>query len=674
MGSGAVGQDMTILLGVDTGGTYTDAVLIQDDDQVLAKSKALTTRGDLAIGVGAAVRAVIAEAQVDATDIGMASLSTTLATNALVEGQGGRVALILIGFGEEDVAKHGLREALKGDPYLITAGGHTHAGNEIAPLDEAAIADFLNTHREGVDAFAIGAQFATRNPAHEARAAEMVETMTGRPVSASHHLSAKLGGPRRTLTALLNARLVSLTHRLIDRAEDELRAQGITAPMMIVRGDGALMSSAQARSRPIETILSGPAASIVGARWLTKAENALVSDIGGTTTDVAILTDGKPAIDPDGARVGPYRTMVEAVAMRTHGLGGDSAVHMIREGLAGGLTLGPSRWVPVSLLAREAPEVVLPALEKAERASVTGEHDGHFLRAVPGVPRHGLTKREEAVLERLADGVLPMGAALQTRLDLSAVRRLIERGLVQQSGITPSDAAHVLGHAQAWDTQAAELALQVAARRRTGGGEVLAPSAKALAQMIVDQLTHQTGLALLETAFEADGIEGGAELARHMLTQRGLAHHRGAVNVDVTLGVPVVGLGASAPTYYPAVGTLLQADMSLPEHAGVANAIGAVVGRVAVRKTATITSQGEGRYRVHLPNGTFDFRDEDAARAHTEEALRASAHDEVLAGGAAEIETNVRYERRVAQIESREMFVEADVHVEAAGRPRVAVG
>ena len=107
---------MTLLLGVDTGGTYTDAVLIRDERDVLAKAKALTTRGDLAIGVGEAVRSVIAEAGVDPAEIGMASLSTTLATNALVEGQGGRVALILIGFSEDDLEKHGLREALKGHP------------------------------------------------------------------------------------------------------------------------------------------------------------------------------------------------------------------------------------------------------------------------------------------------------------------------------------------------------------------------------------------------------------------------------------------------------------------------------------------------------------------------------------------------------------------------------
>ena len=169
-----------------------------------------------------------------------------------------------------------------------------------------------------------------------------MKELTGKPVSASHQLSAKLNGPKRALTALLNARLIGMIDRLIHRASEQLQILGIQAPLMVVRGDGALISQDQAREKPIETILSGPAASIVGARWLTGALDALVSDIGGTTTDVAVLKKGCPAIDPVGAQVGPYRTMVEAVAMRTTGLGGDSEVHFQIEGRSGGSFLALS--------------------------------------------------------------------------------------------------------------------------------------------------------------------------------------------------------------------------------------------------------------------------------------------------------------------------------------------
>lgn len=662
---------MSICLGVDTGGTYTDAVLIQDETELLASAKALTTRHDLAIGVGGAVRAVLEQSGLDPAQIGMAALSTTLATNALVEGQGGRVGLVYIGFDARDIEAHGLAQALAGDPYVVLSGGHLHSGAEAAPLDEAALRDWAAAQE--VSAFAVAAQFATRNPAHEQRAAAILREVTGRPVTASHELSAKLGGPKRALTAVLNARLIGLTHRLILRAGEVLQEIGISAPLMVVRGDGALMSAAQAEAAPIETILSGPAASLVGARWLTGADLALVSDIGGTTTDIALLRDGRPAIDPAGARVGPWRTMVEAVAMRTHGLGGDSEVKARTEGLEGGVTLGPRRVVPVSLLASEAPDVVLPALEAQLRAPVPMEHDGHFVRAVAGQDVAGLGAREAALLERIGTAVHPLGEVLRTRIDGQALQRLVARGLAQVSGITPTDAVHVLGRVQSFDAQAAQMALEIASRRRVGSGDRLALDAGVLAQMIVDEMTRATGQVLLEAAFAEEGWEASpADLARHPLMQAGLAGHSGLLEVSTRLAVPVVGLGASAGCYYPAVGQALKTEMILPEAGGVANAIGAVVGRVTLRREGVVTSPGEGRFRVHLPQGPEDFADQEAALACLEAALRAEAEAEVSAAGASEITATVTRDIRVAQAENREMFLEATVRVEVSGRPRIA--
>ncbi|MBD3665457.1 hydantoinase/oxoprolinase family protein [Sulfitobacter sp. TSTF-M16] len=666
---------MAVLLGVDTGGTYTDAVLIRDEKDVIATAKALTTRQDLAIGVGAAVRAVLQDSGMGPAEVSMASLSTTLATNALVEGQGGRVGLISIGFRERDLAAHGLIEALKGDPHVVLAGGHNHAGGEAQPLDAAGLDAFLTAHGSDVSGFAVASQFATRNPAHELRAVERVMALTGRPVSASHQLSAKLNGPKRAMTAVLNARLIGLIDRLIGRAEQTLQDLGITAPMMVVRGDGALISSAQARERPIETILSGPAASIVGARWMTGADFALVSDIGGTTTDVALLKDGRPAIDPAGARVGPYRTMVEAVAMRTTGLGGDSAVHFQSEGLRGGVQLGPKRLLPLSLLAVEAPDVVHAALDEQLRATTPGDHDGQFARVVQGQTTEGIGPREQALLARVGDAVHPLGQVLRARVEQGALKRLVERGLVQIAGITPSDASHVLGRLDVWDASAARKGLQIFGRRRTGAGEMLAAQPETLAQIIIDQLTHQTVLALLETAFaEEGGFDTPAEvLARHELMQRGLGGHADLVRIDTGLAVPVVGLGASAPSYYPAVGERVGSQMILPDHAGVANAIGAVVGRVTMRESGTVTSPSEGKFRVHMPDGPQDFGDRDAAFAMLETALRDNALAAAKRAGAADIQVSVDRDIRVAGVEAREVFVEATITVEASGRPRVAL-
>ena len=667
---------MAYFLGVDTGGTYTDAVIVDEAaTRVIGSAKSLTTRGDLALGIGRAVDAALAEAGVAPSQVALVSLSTTLATNALVEGQGGRVALVFIGFDDDDLDRGGLVEALKGDPVIRLAGGHTHAGTEFAVLDLAALEAQVAALGDQVMGFAVAARFATRNPAHEAAARDIIRRVTGRPVTCSHELSAQLNGPKRALTAVLNARLIGMIDRLVAACERHLAQVGIDAPLMVVRGDGALISAAMVRERPIETILSGPAASIVGARWLTGEKDALVSDIGGTTTDVALLRDGLPEIDPQGARVGGFRTMVEAVAMRTTGLGGDSEVHLVTEGLDGGLRLGPRRLVPVSLLASTHGAMVHAALDRWLSTETAGETDGRF--AIPmGGNAGGLGPREVAVLSRLTEP-MPVAQALTSRLEAAALDRLVARGLVMLSGVTPSDASHVLGRLSVWDGAAAEKAVRLLGRRRNGRGERFASDPAVFAQAIVDQLTQQTVDCLLEAAFDEDPAfagEASEVLARHRLTVAGLRGHRGVVEITARLGVPVIGLGASAPSYYGAVGERLGCRMILPDHAGVANAIGAVVGQISQRATGLVTSPGEGRFTIHLPEGLTSYTDRDSALNALEAALTIEATTRARAAGAEDLRLTATRDIREAEVEGRSMFIEATVTVTASGRPRVAHG
>ena len=671
---------MSYYLGVDTGGTYTDAVILDAaSDRVIGKAKALTTRHDLSVGIGGAVDAALAAAGLAPPKVSLVSLSTTLATNALVEGQGGRVALIAIGFDADDLGRAGLADALKGDPVIRIAGGHSHAGAEIAPLDLAALTAGLAELGGDVMGFAVAARFATRNPAHEVAARAAIRAATGRPVTCSHELSAQLNGPKRALTAVLNARLIGMIDRLVAACERHLARIGITAPLMAVRGDGALISAAVVRERPIETILSGPAASIVGARWLTGARDALVSDIGGTTTDVALLRDGVPLIDPQGARVGGFRTMVEAVAMRTTGLGGDSEVHVLGEGLHGGLRLGPRRLVPVSLLAADHGPMVHAALDRALASDAVGEFDGRFALRVGGTDAaqlSGLTPREAAVLARI-DLPVPLAQVLTSRLEVAALERLVARGIVMVAGVTPSDASHALGRLATWDAIAARKAMDLAARRRNGSGERVAADGQVLAQAVIDQLTAQTVDCLLEAAFAEDAAFGGhapETLARHRLTMAGLDRHKGVVEMSLRLGVPVIGLGASAPAYYGAVGARLGCEMVLPEHAGVANAIGAVVGQVSQRVTGLVTSPGEGRFAAHFPQGVKVFASREAALAAMLDAVVRSATSRAHEAGAEDCHVTTTQDIREADVEGRAMFIEATLTATASGRPRVAAG
>lgn len=661
-----------LFLGIDTGGTYTDAVLWSEAAGVVAKAKALTTRHDLAVGIAGAVDAVLARAGVAPSAVRLVSMSTTLATNALVEGQGGRVALVMIGFGDDDLDRAGLRSALGSDPVVFVPGGHDVHGNAAALILDA-LEDALPSLAASVSGFAVCAYFAVRNPAHELSAATLIRERTGLPVTASHELSAKLGGPRRALTTLLNARLISMIDRLVAATEGFLAARGIAAPLMVVRGDGALVSAAFARQRPIETILSGPAASLVGARHMTGLDNAMVSDIGGTTTDVAVLDGGRPRLDPEGATVGGYRTMVEAVAMRTFGLGGDSEVGLEDGGLRPHIVLGPRRLVPLALAAHAHGDAVTAELERQLRTPNPGRLDGR-LAVRTGVPEKlaaGLSGAEQKLYDAIGAVPLPLDRLLSSTAQAATLNRLVTRGLVHICGFTPSDAAHVLGRQDNWDAAAARLGAALFARRRDGRGNPIEADAEAISARVLRALTRRSAEVILETAFAEDGLEG-AETVAHALVQRAVDARHGIAQLTVALDRPVIGLGASAPLHYAGLGELVGNRCIVPGDTDVANALGAVVGQVRVAVEAQVSQPQEGRFRVSSPEGVRDFRSEDEALDEADRVARAAVAARVAEAGAADAEISVTRDVRAATVEGQRSFIEAFVTATAAGRPRIA--
>ena len=662
---------MAILLGIDTGGTYTDAVLLDEAGPppgIRAKAKALTTHADLSYGIGAAIDAVLSAADLAPDRIGLVSVSTTLATNALVEGRGGRVCLILIGFDEGALDRAGLGAALGSDPVVFIDGGHTPTGQRQAPLDVAAARAAVAIHSDCA-AFAVIAHFGTRHPEDECAVRE-IAAASGRPVTCGHELAESLGGPKRALTCLLNARLIHLIAGLIGAVQGVLADRGISAPLMLVRGDGSLVSAEFARARPIETILSGPAASLVGAAHLTAADEAVVSDIGGTTTDIAILSGGRPTLSPDGARVGEHHTMVRAVEMTTHGLGGDSSVDVDETALEPRLHLGPGRLIPVSLLARDHPAEVHTALDRALEQPLPGRFDGRFLVRGAGRMSGGLTDAEERLHERLGDWPLPAVQVLSSRKEIAALKRLSARGLVRMAGFTPSDAAHVTGDHRAWDRHAAQKAADLMARHRTGAGRPAAPDGAAFAATVLEALVSRSATLLMDAALVHDGV--GEGLASSRLARAALDGHAGAARIDIGLALPLIGLGASAPVYYPGIARRLGTEALIPPDADVANAVGAVAGRVRIVRRAVVSQPAEGLFRVHLAEAPGDFSDLPSARAHAFRALGEAARANAQNAGAAEIGLSENWEEQSATVEGRPVFVEAIAEVVASGRPQIA--
>ena len=664
---------MTLVIGLDTGGTYTDAALLDTaTGTVRATGKSLTTRDDLSIGVGGAIRRVLEDFDGSAADIGLVSLSTTLATNAVVEGVGGRVGLLMIGFDETSLQRADLARALGQDPVFFINGGHAADGAPQAQLDEAAIREAVNATEGEVSAYAVAGHFATRNPAHESRTRDLLRDLTGAPVTCSHELSSSLGGPRRALTAVLNARLINLLDRLVAATEGIMADEGLSCQLMVVKGDGSLLESGYARSRPVETVLSGPAASLAGAAFLAGTRTAMVADIGGTTTDIALLQNGAPRLKADGALVGGWQTMVEAADIRTCGLGGDSEVTPVGRGTTGGLTLGPRRAVPLSLLATQWPEVKDKLAEQLAVA-VPMSTDARFVMPLMpnGVPAW-LTRSEA----RLAAKAIEMGPSsvaeiAGTQLALGAVDRLIGHGLLTLATFTPTDALHVTGDFTSFDAEAAMLGAKLIARQKTGIGQPIAETPEELASRTLSELHRRTGLALMDAALAHDGA-GEMQATNNPLLANlyrdGTTGKDSLVKLSLELGTGLVALGASAATHYPHVARRMGVELTVPDHAEVAGAVGAAAGSVRQRVMISVTQPSEGRYRVHLPGGPRDLGVMDEALASAREVAGQLAEERARKAGAASVSIEISEDIKLVPLGGgKELFIEALVQATADG-------
>ncbi len=662
---------MSIILGIDTGGTYTDAVVLDDERGVIGAAKALTTKHDLSVGIQNAVEAALPKSP---PNIRLVSLSSTLATNAIVEEKGSPICLLLIGYDPDTVALAGLERVVTKESIVFIQGGHTVTGEEQTPLDTNAARQAILTHAPYVAAFAISSYFGVRNPTHELRVKRLVRRLTGLPVTCGHELTTHLHAPRRALTVALNARLIPLLQQLILGVREMLTIQGIRAPLMVVRGDGSLMEAKMALEQPVETILSGPAASVVGACYLCNVGDAFVIDMGGTTTDIVALHNARPVLNLEGAWVGGRRTMIEAVDVHTTGLGGDSDVRLDE---THNLCVGPRRVVPLSLLAVQYP-AVLDVLkgqlgQQVGRAAVDTDKGRFVMRERPlGLEQSSITSTQQEIWDLLNDGPVSVAQLLAGVKYSSVYRRsldeLVERGLVVVSAFTPTDAVHVLGQYRCGSVEAAELGAALWAQR-------LGISGKEFCEQVVRQVIVQAGRVVIDSALAEEGglVLWSRDSVGHLFIDRALGvDDGGAFSVTFSMRRSLIGIGAPVATYLPPVAAQLHVHLYIPEHAEVANAIGAAAGGVIQTVRILIRPLDEGNaYRVHLPFGVRDFQQLADAVTYAKGAARRLAQDRAHRAGASLVQVHTEQHDQTAQVGSERLHIETEVIATAVGRPQL---
>ncbi len=321
-----------MIIGIDMGGTNIDGVIIEDG-RIIKSIKRPTDRSDLFETIYSTLRELLVNH--DKSKIERINLSTTVSTNAIVEGKTSPVGMIIQpgpGMAYDHLAC--------GEENTFISGYVDHRGNVVDKLDKSEIKDIIKRYKEaGITTCGVVTKFSTRNPQHEIEIKEILGQDFS-PVTMGHTMSGKLNFPRRVYTSYLNSAVYSTFNEFACNIKKSIAEEGIDAPVFILKADGGTMTIDKAKDNPVETNLSGPAASFMGISALLPTEkDAILLDVGGTTTDIFFLADGIPLFEPQGIKIEDYKTLVRSIYSVSIGIGGDSSIEIVDNNIK----IGPER-------------------------------------------------------------------------------------------------------------------------------------------------------------------------------------------------------------------------------------------------------------------------------------------------------------------------------------------
>ena len=659
--------NLKIGLGIDAGGTYTDTVIYDlSKEKTICKSKALTTKWDFTLGIDEAM------AGLDQEKLGrveMVSLSTTLATNAIVEGEGQKVGMIIMPpygrFEPEDIPY---------EPKAVISGQLEITGKEISPVDELEVKGIVRrmVAKEDVKAFAVSGYAGAINPAHELMVKRIIREETDLFVTCGHELSDILNFKTRAHTAMLNARIIPKLAKLLLDLEKVLEKLGIFAPIVVVKGDGTLMSAEMAKERPVETILSGPAASVAGARHLTGLKSVLVVDMGGTTTDTAALVDGMVSVCATGSKIGGHKTHVKALEIRTVGLGGDSLIQWDK----GQFCIGPRRVAPIAWLGATYPETdrALKFLDMHLDRHAGTTRDMQIL-ALTGSPDDlALTALEEKILTLLAtrpysidELIKRTGVLFEKSLRLE---RLEDSFIIQRCGLTLTDILHVTKQFDRWSKESAASYCRMFSRLTKMD---IADMAQQLLDMGVERLTLELLKRQLDEETDPEALHTCPvcqTLIKNLLSGGSKQY---AVRID--LKRPVVGIGAPIHFFLPGAAKALGAEAILPQDADVANAIGAITSNVVVKRHVRIIPNQEGGFLIEGLVGARHFQKFNEADAFAREEVARMVRDLAWAAGTSCRAVELKTEDQIpTTADGKQIFMGRIIHAKLTGQPDIVAG
>ncbi|MBQ1332158.1 MAG: hydantoinase/oxoprolinase family protein [Lachnospiraceae bacterium] len=638
---------MKIGIGIDTGGTFTDAVAYDFETKtVLAKGKALTTHSCLQDGIGAALD-TLPEEYIRSAEV--VALSTTLATNACLEDKGSRCKLVIFGLNDRIIENNHIDEkyGIPMDSVIAVETNGSADGLRADVPDWAKLFSEKGDWLSDADVLACSELYSSNNGAPAEKAfRQAVLDRFGIYTVCAHEITKEINVIARGATAMLNARLLPIINDFIGSILADLKKRDCHAPVAVIRSDGSRMNAEATLNRPVETILSGPSASVLAGKGFYSGDNYLTVDMGGTTTDVSVVIGGQPAPARGGIRLGNWRTTVKGIFAAPFALGGDTQVCF--DYRTSSLKLGVRRVEPLCQAAVKWPEIkdMLSRIVNVRKKHINQFplHEILYLLHEPDRPEL-YSEDEQRLIRELKTGPLIL-EDLEERAGLDiyhfSTERLESEEIIMRCGLTPTDFMHIKGDYTAYDREASVLGarfLLASLDRFDNENELLALCREVYEAVEERMYVNLVHILLRHLYPERFGSEIDPQL--DFLIRRAWEDRCGARNpiLHQFFGsqMALVGIGAPIHVFLPAVAEALGAECILPEHHDVANAIGALQAEIhsVVRLEVTQLHAEDGLvYVAHLPGGSRRCESMDEAIRLLEKAAAEEAVKEARARGA----------------------------------------
>lgn len=667
---------MKIGIGIDTGGTCTDAVIYQfENKEILAFGKTPTTKDDLSVGIGKALDQLPRDL-VDKAEL--IALSTTLATNACVENKGGRAKLVFFGVNPSNVERVGAEYGLSLDDGLVFVESKTKPNGEIVEYpDWDEFQSSIHDWFDDCDAVGVVEMYAQKTGAQlEKKARELIQKELKIPVVCGYSLFTENNIIKRGASALLNARLIFVIEEFLAAVKKALSDRNIKAPFVIVRSDGSLMTGEFTATRPVETLLCGPVASVMGAAELTNEENCVVVDIGGTTTDIAFVKKGIPQRVKTGVRIGKWDTFVKGLFVDTFGLGGDSGVII---GENNTVELEEEKVMPLCMAAMKYPRL-LKYLERENdsRTRIYNQQKNIYVRIKEIDKDSAYTEKEREIAELFAEphSLEELKGIYGETILVHHLERLIREGILIRCGLTPTDIMHVKGDFDKYDHLASRYGLEIMAR-------AMRVEPNELADLIFDEFRRKLYAnivrILMEDAYpkiREMGISEQVEIMVNDAYKRAkFRENRDFIGFHYTTPATLVGVGAPTKVFIEDVGRLLGAKVVTSEYSSVANALGAVVGNVSASiRMEVVFQQDTDTYMVFGSGKKLVFDTLNEAKKVANELACENAKEEAVERGADvnTLKVSIEEKENILETEFGTLYMGYKVVATASGNLRLS--